>query len=111
MHLKNGSLIYPDKRRAALAPACDLVAATPDIRAENVALKFTRTVRFDELKMDEPAHLSGKARLPEKRVLKTAAETVALVHQQWKAEARNLPLTRDVVAAVEHQLRSVPLAT
>ena len=111
MHLKNGSLIYPDKRRAAIAPACDFVATTPCIRDETAALKFSRTARFDELTMDELAHLAGKARLPERLVLRTAAETVALFHQQWKPEARNLPLTRDVVAAVEHQLRIVPLAT
>jgi serine/threonine-protein kinase HipA len=33
MHLKNGSLIYPDRRRAALAPAYDFVstiASLPD---------------------------------------------------------------------------------
>jgi serine/threonine-protein kinase HipA len=111
MHLKNWSLIYPDKRRAALAPAYDFVATTPYIKDETAALKFSRTARFDELTMDELAHLAGNARLPEKLVLKTAAETVALFHQQWKAQAKNLPLTRDVVAAVEHQLKIVPLAT
>jgi serine/threonine-protein kinase HipA len=97
--------------RAALASACDFVATTPYIKDEAAALKFSRTARFDELTMDELAHLAGKARLPEKLVLNTAAETVALFHQQWTREATNLPLTRDVVSAVEHQLRIAPLAT
>jgi serine/threonine-protein kinase HipA len=55
--------------------------------------------------------MAAKARLPEKLVICAAAETVALFHQHWKAEAKNLPLTRDVIAAVEHQLKIVPIAT
>lgn len=110
MHLKNWSLIYPDKRRAALAPAYDFVSTTPYIKDEISALKFSRTARFDELTMDELAHLAGRARLPEKLVLETAAETVGLFHQHWKAEVKNLPLTKDVISAVEHQLKIVPLS-
>lgn len=61
--------------------------------------------------MDELVYIRDKARLPEKLVLNTAAATVAIFHQRWKREAKNLPLTRDVVLAVEHQLTIVPLAT
>ena len=111
MHLKNWSLIYPDRRRAALAPAYDFVATTPYIKDEESALKFSRTKRFDEFTVDELAHLAGRARLSEKLVLETAAETVALFHQHWKEEARHLPLTKDVIAAVEQQLKIVPLVT
>jgi serine/threonine-protein kinase HipA len=110
MHLKNWSLIYPDKRRAALAPAYDFVSTTPYIKDETAALKVSRSARFDEFTNDELAHMAAKARLPEKLVLNTAAETVALFHQHWKTEAKNLPLTKDVIAAVEHQLKIVPLS-
>ena len=54
---------------------------------------------------------SDRARLPEKLVLETAAETVALFHQRWKAEAKTFPLRKDVVGAVPHRLMIVPLAT
>lgn len=110
MHLKNWSLIYPDKRSAALAPAYDFLATTPYIKDEKAALKFSRTARYDELTFDELAHLAAKARLPEKLVLDTAKETVALFHQHWQADVRNLPIAADVIAAVEHQLRIIPLA-
>lgn len=110
MHLKNWSMIYPDKRGAALAPAYDFVATTPYIKDETSALKVSRSARFDEFTLDELAHMAAKARLPEKMVLDTATETVALFHQHWKAEAKNLPLTKEVIAAIEHQLSIVPLA-
>jgi len=111
MHLKNWSLIYPDKRRAALAPAYDFVSTTPYIKDETAALKVSRSARFDEFTRDELAHMAAKARLPEKLVLDTVAETVALFHQHWKTEAKNLPLAKDVIAAIEHQLKIVPIAT
>ncbi len=110
MHLKNWSLVYPDGRRAALAAAYDFVSTIAYIRDETAALKVSRSARFDEFTSDELAHMAAKARLPEKQVLNTAAETVALFHQHWKREARNLPLAKDVIAAVEHQLDIVPLA-
>jgi len=111
MHLKNWSLIYPDRRNAALAPAYDFVSTTPYIKDDKFALKFSRTARFDELTIDELKHLAAKARLPEKLVLDTALETVDLFHQNWRAEAKNLPLTKAMVDAVEHQLKIIPLAS
>ena len=110
MHLKNWSLIYPDKRNAALAPAYDFLSTIAYIRDDKAALKFSRTKRFDGYSEDELTHLAAKALLPEKLVLDTARETVALFHQHWNAERANLPLSGDVIKAVEDHLRTVPLA-
>ena len=63
MHLKNWSLIYPDRRRAALAPAYDFVSTIQYIPDEKAALNYSRTKRMDQFSRDELAHLAGKARL------------------------------------------------
>ena len=110
MHLKNWSLIYPDRRNAALGPAYDFVSTIAYIKDGEAALKFSRTKRFDRYSEDELAHLAAKALLPEKLVLDTARETVALFHQYWRAEKASLPLSGDVVKAVEGHLKVVPLA-
>jgi serine/threonine-protein kinase HipA len=110
MHLKNWSLIYPDRRHAALAPAYDFVSTIPYIPDSKAALKFSRTRRFDEFSEDELSHLAAKALLPEKLVLDTARETVALFHQHWQAEKANLPLTDEVIQAVETHLKTIPIA-
>jgi len=110
MHLKNWSLIYPDRRRAALAPAYDFVSTIPYIPDSKAALNFSRTKRFDEFSEDELSHLAAKARLPEKLVLNIARETVALFHQHWHAEKANLPLTAEVLQAVEAHLKTIPIA-
>jgi len=110
MHLKNWSVIYPDQRRAALAPAYDLLSTVPYLPDEEAALKVSRTKRFDEFTEDELTHLAAKARLPEKLVLTTARETVARFREHWAAERANLPLARKVIDAVEAQLEKVPIA-
>lgn len=110
MHLKNWSMIYPDRRHAALAPAYDFVSTIPYIPDREAALNFSRTKRFDEYTEDELAHLAAGARLPEKLVLDTARETVALFHQHWQAEKANLPLTADVIEAIDAHLETIPIA-
>ena len=110
MHLKNWSLIYPDRRHAALAPAYDFVSTIAYIPDGKSALKFSRTKSFTEYSEDELSHLAAKARLPERLVLDTARETVALFHQYWHAEKANLPLSAEVVQAVETHLKTIPIA-
>ncbi len=110
MHLKNWSMIYPDRRRAALAPAYDFVSTVAYLRDVNAALIVSRTKRFDELTEDELSHMAAKAMLPGKLVLDTARETVALFHQHWNKEKGNLPLTRAIIAAIEAHLKTVPIA-
>jgi serine/threonine-protein kinase HipA len=110
MHLKNWSLIYPDRRRAVLAPAYDFVSTIPYIPDSKAALNFSRTKRFDQFSEDELAHLAAKALLPEKLVLDTARETIALFHQHWRAEKDNLPLTGAIIQTVEVHLQTIPIA-
>ncbi len=110
MHLKNWSLIYPDRRNAALAPTYDFVSTIAYIKDNEAALKFSRTKRFDRYSEDELSHLAAGALLPEKLVLDAARETVALFHQHWRAERENLPLSSEVVKAIEDHLKTVPVA-
>ena len=111
MHLKNWSLIYPDRRSAKLSPAYDFVSTIPYIEDEKAALKYSRTKRFDEFTFDELKHLSARALLPEKFVLDTAIETVALFHEHWQKEKGNLPLYSNVIEAIENHIDKVPIAT
>ncbi len=110
MHLKNWSLIYPDRRNAALAPAYDFVSTIAYIEDNEAALKFSRTKRFDRYSEDELSHLAAKALLPEKLVLDTVRETVASFYHYWNAEKANLPLPGNAVKAIEDHLKIIPLA-
>ena len=110
MHIKNWSVLYPDKRTARLAPAYDFVSTIPYIPDSESALTFSRTRRFDGFDEDELAHFANRAKLAKALVLDTARETVELFHQHWNEEKNNLPLYADVVSTIEQHLETVPIA-
>lgn len=110
MHVKNWSLIYPERIRPRLSPAYDLVSTTAYIPDETSALKFSRSKYYKDLTLDELAHLADRANLPEQPVMDAAKETVQSFREVWSQERSSLPLSQDVIQAVERQLRLVPLA-
>lgn len=110
MHVKNWSLIYPDRRRPRLSPAYDFVCTTAYIPDEGSALKFSRSRYYKDLTLDELAHAADRANLPQHLVLEAAKETVQSFREVWREERSSLPLSQDVIRAVEHQLSLVPLA-
>ncbi len=110
MHLKNWSLIYRDRRTPSLAPAYDYVSTVPYILNDDMALYVSRTKKFQRLNRDEFVHLAAKVAFPKKPVLDAVDETVERFHAAWAAEKRHLPMTREVLDAIESHIKSVPLA-
>ncbi|MGD9538664.1 MAG: type II toxin-antitoxin system HipA family toxin [Alphaproteobacteria bacterium] len=111
MHLKNWSLIYPDRRGAALAPAYDFVSTIAFLKDERMALNYARTKRFAEFSKDELSYLAAKAGLPRKPVLDAAAETVARFRDTWAEARTGLGLSARAAAAIEEHVKRVPLAS
>lgn len=109
MHLKNWSLIYPDRRHPRLAPAYDFVSTIGYIPGDRSALKFSRTREFSGFTFDELAHLSAKAALPRKLVADTARETVARFTEHWQKEKTHLPMARDVMKSIDAHLATLPI--
>lgn len=110
LHLKNWSLIYPDRRTPALSPAYDFVATIAYIPDDEAALKYARQKRFDAFSLDELAYLAAKARLPEKPVLDAAKDTVARFHEVWEKEKAHLPQAGKVTETIDAHLRNLPIA-
>ena len=96
MHLKNWSLIYPDRRTPALSPAYDFLSTIPYIADDKAALNYSRTKVMADLSIAELAHLANKALLPEKLIVDTARETVDRFKQVWTQESKHLPLDKKV---------------
>ena len=109
MHLKNWSLIYPDRRTPMLAPAYDLLSTIPYINDDSAALNYARTRKMVELSVDELRYMAAKALLPEKLVVSTALETVDRFHTVWDREKANLPLAANVIEAVEQHLSTLAI--
>lgn len=110
MHLKNWSMIYPDRRSAKLSPAYDFVSTIHYIPDDKAALTLGRTKLMSKFSLDEFAYLAGKARLGESLVLRAVKETVTRFHDAWAAEKKNLPLTKGMIETIERHIKTVPIA-
>lgn len=109
MHLKNWSLIYPDRQKAELSPAYDFVSTIAYIPGDRSGLTVSRSKEFSDYTMDELEHLAAKAALPRKLVIDTAQETVALFMQRWASEKSHLPMDKDVRTAIDKHLETLPI--
>jgi len=109
MHLKNWSLIYPDRHNAALSPAYDFVSTIAYIRGDSFALNYSRNREFADLNDDELSHLAAKAALPEKMIVDTARELGADFMALWAKEKDSLPMHDDVRQAIDALLPTLPL--
>jgi serine/threonine-protein kinase HipA len=109
MHMKNWSLIYPDRRHVSLAPAYDFVATVPYLPGDATNMKISRAKVFSAFSVDELTHLAVKASIPKKMAIDAAKETVQLFREHWEAEAANLPMSDEVRSAVETHMKTVPI--
>lgn len=109
MHMKNWSLIYPDRRYVSLAPAYDFVATVPYIPGDATNMKISRAKVFSAFSVDELEHLAVKAAIPKKMAIDAAKETIQLFREHWEAEAANLPMSNEVRSAVEAHMKTVPI--
>ncbi|MEY9418417.1 serine/threonine-protein kinase HipA [Bradyrhizobium japonicum] len=109
MHLKNWSLIYPDRRTPVLSPAYDLLSTIPYIADDKMALNYSRTKKMAEFSKDELTHLAAKAKISEKLAVDTAAETVQRFKKMWAERKADLPLEKKVVEIVDAHATSIPI--
>jgi serine/threonine-protein kinase HipA len=64
MHLKNWSLLYPDRRTPVLSPAYDFVATLPYIPNDSLALTFGGSRSLSEITTDQVRRFADTVRLP-----------------------------------------------
>ncbi len=109
MHVKNWSLIYPNRRQAAIAPAYDFVATVQYMPNETLALNFADTKSFADLDMARFERFADKARLSAGLVRETVKEAIARFHGAWGTR-NDLPLPKGLSAIVEKHFKAVPIA-
>lgn len=108
MHLKNWSLLYPDKHHAQLAPGYDFVSTIAYLPDDALALTFVDSKKFESLTLDQFTRFAAKARLPEKLTLDTMRETVAAFREAWRDSA-DVPLAESARSAIEEHLKTIPI--
>lgn len=84
MHLKNWSLLYPDRRTPVLSPAYDLVATLPYIRGDELALSFGKSRSLSEITQDQVRRFADAARLPASPLWPIVTETAECTVAAWE---------------------------
>lgn len=107
MHLKNWSVIYPDKRTAAIASAYDFVATVHYMPEEGLALNFADTKSFTDLTLARFDRFADRIRVPTALVRDTVQATAERFHAVWK-ERRDLPISKGLAATIEAHMKTVP---
>lgn len=109
MHLKNWSLIYPDRQHPILAPAYDLLSTLAFVPGDQSALKFHRSHEWSSFTYAELETIADKAKLPAHLVVRTAKETVQKFDELWDLEKTHLPFSGEVIAAVEKHRKALAI--
>ena len=107
MHLKNWSLLYPDRRTPVLSPAYDFVATLPYIPGDELALSFGGSRSLAGITAAQMRRFADAARIPLSPLWPIAVETAERTVAEWKGLEQADLLPKDMRALIEKQILSV----
>jgi serine/threonine-protein kinase HipA len=107
MHLKNWSLLYPDRRRPVLSPGYDFVATLPYIPNDTLALGFGGSRSLAEITPDQMRSFADRARIPASPLWKIAVETAQKTAAGWKSLEQADFLPEDLRSSIQGQILRV----
>ncbi|MGA2095255.1 MAG: HipA domain-containing protein [Candidatus Acidiferrum sp.] len=107
MHLKNWSLLYPDRRKPVLSPAYDFVATLPYIPGDTRGLSFGDSRSLSEITPDQMRRFADTARIPASPLWQIAVETAERTVAAWKTLEQADVLPKDLRASIEKQILAV----
>ena len=109
-HLKNWTIWYPDRIRARLSPAYDLVSTIQYEELDRgMALKLGGTTRASLMTLTEMERLAERTGLQPARVAETVRQTLESMHQSWQRIGSDLPISNGFRDRLRDYQRSVPL--
>jgi serine/threonine-protein kinase HipA len=107
MHLKNWSLLYPDRRKPGLSPAYDFVATLPYIPGDTLALNFGGSRSLNEITTGQMRSFADTARIPASPLWQIAVETAARTVASWKTLEQADLLPKEMRTSIEKQILAV----
>lgn len=107
MHLKNWSLLYPDRRTPTLSPGYDFVATLPYIPGDTLALSFGDSRSLSEVTPDQMRRFADTARIPASPIWKIAVETAERTAESWKTLEQADVLPKELKDSIGRQILAV----
>jgi serine/threonine-protein kinase HipA len=110
MHLKNWSLLYPDRRTPVLSPAYDFLATLPYLANDELALSFGDSRSLSGITTDQVRRFAGTARMPASPLWQIVTETAERTVAAWEKLPHTDVLPRDMRTAIGRQIHTVATA-
>jgi serine/threonine-protein kinase HipA len=110
MHLKNWSLLYPDRRSPVLSPAYDFVATLPYIPNDTLALSFGDSRSLSAITPDQMRRFADTARIPASPLWRIAVETSERTVAAWGGLEQKDVVPKDLRDAIGRQILGVAAA-
>jgi len=111
MHLKNWSLLYPDRRTPVLSPAYDFVATAPYLPGDQLALSFGRSKSLGEITLNQIRRFAETAELPVNPIRRIAKETVDRTLSAWEELEQKDLLPAGMRTVIDAHIRHVARST
>ena len=110
MHLKNWSLLYPDRRTPRLSPGYDFVATLPYIPNDTLALSFGGSRSLSEITPDQMRRFADTARIPASPLWRIAVETAERTVAAWKSLEQRDVVPKELRDSIGKQILGVAAA-
>jgi serine/threonine-protein kinase HipA len=110
MHLKNWSLLYPDRRTPVLSPAYDFVATLPYMPKDKLALNFGDSRSLAEITVDQVRRFADTARMPASPVWQIITDTAERSVAAWETLEEARALASEMRTSIGNQILRVARA-
>ncbi len=107
MHLKNWSLLYPDRRTPVLSPGYDFVATLPYILNDTLGLSLGGSRSLSEITPEQMRRFADTARIPASPLWQIAVEIAERTAAAWKTLEQADTLPKDLKDAIGKQILGV----
>jgi serine/threonine-protein kinase HipA len=107
MHLKNWSLLYPNRQTPALSPGYDFVATIPYIPGDTLALSFGDSRSLSEITPGQMRRFADAARIPASPLWKITVETAERTAESWNRLEQADALPKDLRDSIGRQILGV----
>lgn len=111
MHLKNWSLLYPDRRTPVLAPAYDFVSTIPYLPSDTLALTLGGSRNLHGITKDQIRRFADTAGLPANPVWEIVRQTTERTIEAWDTLDERSLLPQEIYANVNEHLKAAVRST
>lgn len=108
-HLKNWSLIYPDRVRARLSPAYDLVSTIQYIEGDALGLNLAGSKRFENVSLGSFEKLAKRLKVDPAPIASKVLATIEATLDAWSKLRPELPIPESFKSRIDAHLERVPL--